>query len=77
MTKCYSCGAKLKKESVNITRYWGKELIALEDVPALVCTQCGERYFEAKVSSEIDKKIQGALKRKSTFPQINIPIVQF
>jgi len=77
MTKCYLCAAKLKKENVNITRYWGKDLIALEEVPALVCGQCGEKYFEAKVSAEIDKKIQQALKRKSSLPQINIPVVQF
>lgn len=77
MTKCYSCGAKLKKENVNITRYWGKDLIALEDVPALVCTQCGERYFEAKVSAKIDERIKHALNRKTSIEKIDVPVVQF
>lgn len=75
--KCYVCGGQLKKEKVNIARYWGKELIALNDVPALICQQCGERYFEAKVSSKIDQKIQDALKRKTPLQKINIPVVQF
>lgn len=77
MNKCLLCGAKLKKEKVDIARYWGKELIALSDVPALICTQCGERYFEAKVSAKIDERIQQVLKRKISPQKIDVPIVQF
>ena len=49
MNKCYLCGGKLERKNVNIARYWGKELIALNDVPALICQKCGERFFEAKI----------------------------
>lgn len=77
MNTCYFCGAKLKKEKVDIARYWGKELIALEDVPALICTQCGEKYFEAKVSYQIDDRIQAVLRRKTPVQTIDIPVVQF
>ncbi len=77
MNKCYFCGSQLKKEKIDIARYWGKELIALNDVPALVCIQCGERYFEGKISSQIDEKIKQVLKKKSTVERIEIPIVQF
>ena len=74
--KCYLCGNKLKKESIDIARYWGKDLVALNDVPALICTQCGEKYFEAKVSAKIDKRIKDALEAKN-IARINIPVVQF
>lgn len=77
MNKCYFCGAQLKKEEVNIVRYWGKELIALNDVPALVCIQCGERYFEAQISHKIDERIKDALKKKSSLQKIDVPVVQF
>ena len=76
MDKCYLCGNKLKKESIDIARYWGKDLVALNDVPALICTQCGEKYFEAKVSATIDKRIKDALEAKN-IARINIPVVQF
>ena len=76
MDKCYLCGSKLKKESIDIARYWGKDLVALNDVPALICTQCGEKYFEAKVSAKIDKRIKDALQAKD-IARINIPVVQF
>lgn len=75
---CYFCRTgELKKEKVNITRFWGKELVALNDVPALVCQQCGERYYDVKVSRQIEDKIQQALKRKTTLPKIDVPILQF
>jgi len=75
--KCQFCEGELKKEKVDIARYWGKKLIALNRVPALVCMQCGERYFEAKVSHKIDQKIALALKEKSSLEKINVPLVQF
>lgn len=78
MSSCYFCiKGKLKKEKVDIVRYWGKELVALNDVPALVCQQCGERYFDAKVSQQIEERIQTALKRKTFIEKIDVPVVQF
>lgn len=77
MNKCFYCGSKLKKEKIDIARYWGKELIAINDVPALVCQKCGERFFEATVSSKIDEKIQQVIANKISAQKINIPIVQF
>lgn len=77
MTKCYFCEGKLRKQNVDIVRYWGKELIALNEVPALVCQQCGERYFNAKISARIDQKIKDALKRKASIEKIAVPVMQF
>lgn len=75
--KCYICGSKLDKKKVDIARYWGEELVALHDVPALVCKRCGNRYFEAKVSAKIDERIRRALLKRGAFESINVPIVQF
>lgn len=79
MNKCYICGSKLEKEHTNIARYWGNKLVALENVPTLICTQCGERYFEAKVSQKIDEKIQEALssQEKASIALIHVPVLQF
>lgn len=77
MRKCQVCGGKLKKKKVDIARFWGKELIALNDVPALICQKCGERYFEAEVSAKIDDKIKQALKKKNSFQSIDVPLVSF
>lgn len=78
MNNCYFCiKGKLKKEKVDIVRWWGKELVALNDVPALVCQRCGERYFSAKVSQKIEERIEEALKRKALVQKIDVPVLQF
>ena len=77
MNKCLVCGGQLKRKKVDIARYWGKELVALNDVPSLVCIRCGERYFEAKVSHKIDDKIQDVLKKKTSVEKIDVPVVYF
>lgn len=77
MGNCFFCGGPLKRKKVDIARYWGRELIALNDVPSLVCTQCGEKYFEAKVSKKMDQIIQEALKRKTPISKIDVPVLQF
>lgn len=78
MHSCYFCiKGKIKKEKVDIIRYWGKEPIALNDVPALVCQRCGERYFEAKVSQQIEERILDVLERKSSVEKIDVPVVYF
>jgi len=75
--KCYICGNKLSKKRVDIARYWGEELIALQDVPVLLCKKCGNRYFEAKISARIDERIKKALHKRANFESINVPVVQF
>lgn len=77
MTKCYFCGGKLKKKNIDIARYWGSQLVALNDVPVLVCNQCGEKYFEAKVSTKIDQRIKDAINKKVSIQKIIVPQVQF
>lgn len=77
MDKCLYCGSKLKKQKTDIARYWGKKLIALNDVPVLVCQKCGERFFEAKVSAKVDERIQQILSKKISSENINVPQVQY
>lgn len=55
--------------------WWGERLIAIVDhVPAGVCEQCGERYYEAKVL----KSIESLLKHKRAFKtQIKVPLAEY
>lgn len=75
--QCINCSGKLKKQKIDIVRYWGDQLIALNNVPALVCQKFGERYFEPKVRERMDERIKQILDRKTSTPSINVPVVQF
>jgi YgiT-type zinc finger domain-containing protein len=43
---------------VTHTQTWGTEIYRFEDVPALVCVQCGHVWLAAEVSQSIDAIIQ-------------------
>jgi YgiT-type zinc finger domain-containing protein len=67
--KCYYCQNKLRKDKVtyNINRN-GYDVI-LREVPAFVCQECGEIFFEEKsvdmiqsLISDVDKKAEAVRK---------------
>lgn len=62
--KCAECGGTLKKKTITHTQPWGEELYRFEDVPALVCAQCGHVWLSAEVSQMIDKIVQKQEKPK-------------
>lgn len=75
MKTCYFCTTGvLKSQKIDIIRHWGKEIVALNNVPALVCQQCGEKYFTAQTSHKIDQRIQDVLNAKSSFKQMTVPV---
>jgi YgiT-type zinc finger domain-containing protein len=55
---CAHCGGSLERQTVTHQQPWGEELYEFENVPALVCRQCGEVWLEAEVGQLIDKIIQ-------------------
>ena len=44
---CFLCGGTLKPQTVTKIQTWKGELKGvIENVPAFVCNQCGEKYFD-------------------------------
>jgi len=46
--KCLLCGGKMEKGTVAYTVDRKGYHLFIEKIPAHVCSQCGERYFEEK-----------------------------
>ena len=54
---CEFCGIETIRRKVK-RHYWlNKKLYVIENVPAEVCIECGERYFHAKILDAIDKML--------------------
>lgn len=53
--KCCFCDGKLKEGITNLVIKVDEEIISIKDVPALICENCGERYFTPEVSRKIDE----------------------
>lgn len=55
---CAQCGGTLEPKTITHQQPWGEELYEFENVPALVCRQCGEVWLNAEISQRIDEIIQ-------------------
>lgn len=72
MNECYLCKGNIEKQLVMVEREWNGRKIIIEGVPAEVCEQCGEKYFDSETTLKLEK-----IKKASTYPQeqdISIPL---
>jgi len=53
--KCEFCSGETIKKNVKRQHWLKKNLYIIEDVPAEVCSECGEKYYHAKTLDAIDK----------------------
>lgn len=60
MMKCDVCRGKVIKKKVTFDLWIKGRLLIIENVPAEVCTKCGEQLF----SPEVTRKIQRLAKLK-------------
>jgi len=74
MLSCYFCKGKIEERRVRVDFRWGDDLVVIEDVPAEVCQQCGEKYF----SPEVYKAMENLAKTKAkTVRHIAIDVIRF
>jgi len=59
MNRCYFCKGEVVEKRIRHVHHWGDEIVIFENVPAEVCTQCGEVYFSPEVLRMMDKATSG------------------
>jgi YgiT-type zinc finger domain-containing protein len=55
VTRCCFCGGSTELRRVRAENWWGEELALVENVPAWVCVNCGEPYYEAETCRRLDR----------------------
>lgn len=61
---CEFCGGQTAKKKVKRQHWLHRRLYIVENVEAEVCSECGERYFHAKVLDGIDRLLESSHKVK-------------
>ena len=74
ITECYFCKGEVVQEKVQVDFRWGHKLKVIEDVPAGVCQQCGEKYFQSAVYKAMEKL---AASRTKPVVRLTVDVVQF
>lgn len=55
---CLKCKGELKENKINYMADLEKTIIIIKGVPATVCGNCGEQYFNDEVSENIEKIVE-------------------
>ena len=55
--KCFMCKGETEEKLVNYLVDLEKTIIIIKQVPADVCKQCGEKYFDNEVMKNLEKII--------------------
>ncbi len=74
--ECHVCGERMEERQIK-QGFWIKDkLILIEDIPAGVCTQCGEKVVNADVGQSIAALI-GDTTRLQKARTMSIPVIRF
>lgn len=74
--KCHICGEPIKERRVK-QQFWIKgKLIVIENVPAGVCPQCGEKVVKADVGRQVAALLEDSTHRR-TARAISVPVIRF
>lgn len=57
---CYFCRGDVVEGTASVDFWWGETLKIIENVPARICRQCGEKYFDAVVYKGMERLAKGA-----------------
>ena len=74
VTRCYFCGGSTALKTVTAENWWGDELALIKDVPAWVCENCGECFFDASTSEKLEHLRESP---PSTQETIEVPVYAF
>jgi YgiT-type zinc finger domain-containing protein len=73
---CHVCGERMEEKYVK-QDFWIKgKLIVIEEVPAGVCPQCGEKVVKADVGRSIAALV-GNSKRLRRARTMSVPVISF
>jgi len=74
--KCDVCGTTMIEKHIKQDFWIRGELIVIEDLPAGVCPQCGEKIVRAEIGQLVMKLIENPEKIAKA-PRISVPSIKF
>jgi YgiT-type zinc finger domain-containing protein len=74
MKECYFCKGRVFPQKIKVDFRWGRKLKVIENVPASVCQQCGEKYFQSSVYKTMEKL---AASRAKPASRLTIDVVRY
>lgn len=75
---CQVCNrGTLGSAEVNTAIWHGDKLVVVEDVPAFVCNNCGEQYYEDETAMVLDMMRGDGFDPEQAARSMNVPVFGF
>lgn len=71
---CEACGHSTTAKSVHLTLWADRGLIVIENVPARVCENCQEQFYDEAVSSKILQLSSSGFPQSRMVREITVPV---
>lgn len=72
--KCHICGGKIVSQKVTFVYDHHGDYLLIENVPAEVCEQCGEKTYSPEVTDELIRLAKKKLKPDKT---VQVPVFDY
>ena len=72
--KCIFCGGKIERKKVTFSYEEDDKYLLVENVPAEMCTKCGEKTYSPEVTDEL---LKFARNESQPAKIINVPVFDF
>jgi YgiT-type zinc finger domain-containing protein len=75
---CSVCGGTaLHQDDVSTAIWLGKRLVVVEDIPALICNNCQERFFDDGTAMILDFLRGDGFRKEDASGEIRVPVFSF
>ena len=75
---CEACeSANLRKELVRSAFWHDDRLVVIEDIPALVCGDCHEQYYDDETVMRIDRMRGEGFPPDQALKELRVPVFSF
>ena len=72
--KCLFCGGKVEQKVITFSYEEDDNYLLVENVPASVCTKCGEKMYSPEVTDELLKFTRAEFKPRKI---VQVPVFDF
>ncbi|MEN6544499.1 MAG: type II toxin-antitoxin system MqsA family antitoxin [Armatimonadia bacterium] len=72
-TECALCGGTMQPERVLFAVELGTGVLVVRNVPALVCSRCGEQWFSDETTQKLEQLADDARRRGAEVEVITLP----
>lgn len=69
---CPICGGTKKAGKTTYTVDPGFGVVVVRDVPAMICSQCGEEWIDNATARDLEKIVNEARKKKAQFEVVTL-----